>query len=262
MKRLSTLLVVIAAIASAALAQVGGRFAPKGTFQGDPATLISIARGNPGLYNPYYEGKLGPGWDEPGTCVRVGERITIPDGTIVPGNALLTREGTIAERATRQRGDDYAYCVKNTKTGLSHYFKSCGQGFEREMPRGPAPPPVYETDITQKITISASATATATAESESHSIATGIGGNASAMLYAPPPKQYPARRVLATVGSETNTIATIAWLPQTKINNKNLQWQDQWQEQQQQQQQMQQQMQQMQQQMQLLLEQMGLGGGK
>ncbi len=259
MKRITLLLVVVVALTASALAQVGGRFAPKGTFTGEPSVLRSIANGRPAI-QACYTAKLGAGWDQPGALEIQGQPTQIPVGAMVPGNMMLMRDGSVrpcltVEGRTDKRGDT-GYYVFNKKSGRGHWFKSCGQPFDTSPPPKPEKP-VFETDFENKIDIDLSFNFELRATATSNSEATAIGRGGNAVVYNLPPQMYIPRRQLAQSGTEMYQVASLGWVAVPKMTQNNNQSQQQQQQQQQWQEQWQEQMQEMQQQIELWIKNHG-----
>lgn len=215
-----TMMVVLLVVCAAAITEaqiIGKRFAPQGTFRGDTAVLVTVGRSNPEI-GRYYNSKFGAGWDVPGVLIVEGGASNIPDGALVPGNALLTKEGRVKEMSTRQRGSDTAWYVRNSRSGMGMWVKSCGQGFSTQPPTKPTPPQslTLETDIDVYVTLSVSATATATASSRSDATAQGGNASSNAVIYMPQPTYVPQPRILATVGNDRYQVAALSWVPVTR----------------------------------------------
>lgn len=245
MKRTILSLVVLAALVVSASAQTMGRWAPKGTFDGDDpgglSVLVSVWKGNPNFL-AHVRPMLGDGCDD-ARNLEIRGRTHIPVGAVVPGNAGKLKGGKVRGCITIEgrfdKKPDDGWYVFNKKSGKGHWFKSCAQPFSETPPEKPEIP-VYETDFENKIdidlTFNFELKATATAESEA--TANARGGNA--IVYMPPPMpQYFPRRELARAGTEMYQAASIGWVAVPRMTQNNnqqqqqqqQQWQQQWQEQ-------------------------------
>lgn len=215
--RLSLAVLFVFAVTTTSLAApLGMRFAPSGTFRGDARTLIAIAR-NTSAIQACYDSEFGDGWKNPNNMEFDPKPIEIPDGALVPHNAILTRDGKVIYRNTYQKGKCRAYRGHNKKSGKDFVVKDCGQPMRPELEKGwEKQQTFYETDIEARAASFAEATATATASSTSNA----WGGNATLIFNNPQPRFIPQQRVLSTTGRETNVIGGICWVIPTKINNK------------------------------------------
>lgn len=205
-KVLSVLVLIVLASLALANPPIGKRIAPKGTFTGDAAQLVAVGHSD-SRFAAHYAEIFGLDWDKPG-ALKVGARIKIPDGALVPHNALINAQGKIVYADTYQRGEDFAFPVTNTLTGKTEIVKSCCQDCKLELPKKLGPT-TYETDFTNLVTIgdvSAEAEATATA----------TGGNAAASVVFPQPIWIPQIRSLGVQQGERYALGQVSWTPQTK----------------------------------------------